>query len=309
MCTQAVSHVVPIARSSACPAAIAGLIVGLALAMASRAATAEPIQTIAWDFNVQSEADQWTAVNTYATNPVPQDPKWAWVAGSGSVPGTWQVDSVGVTSPNSRFGNYLTSQLIQLSTELLADQFTFTLAHRFRMPTDGLVVNGVQLPVVAGQLAYSLDGASYLPVFQADWVASGTISPILAAYVQSSTWAVPEFVPGVAPVVSLPPLVNGGASFTGVSEGRDSGWFVASQAFQVDIPDLTETIQFRFTKMDMATNCGLDAGWDLRFAQVDLILAPEPGGLMIAATAATLAAAAGLRKRLYQRPSRPSVRP
>jgi hypothetical protein len=110
-------------------------------------------------------------------------------------------------------------------------------------------------------------------------------------------------------VVSLPPLVNGGASFTGVSEGRDSGWFVASQAFQVDIPDLTETIQFRFTKMDMATNCGLDAGWDLRFAQVDLILAPEPGGLMIAATAATLAAAAGLRKRLYQRPSRPSVRP
>ncbi|MCE9630154.1 MAG: hypothetical protein K8S94_05460 [Planctomycetia bacterium] len=296
------------ARSFACTAVVAGLVVGLALALAGREARAEPIQTITWDFNVESQATQWTAINTYATSPVPQNPKWTWTAGSGSVPGTWQVDSLGVTSPNSKFGNFLTSQLIQLSPDLPADKFTFNIAHRFRMPTDGLIVNGVQLPVVAGQFEYSLDGASYLPVFKPDWIASGTISPILAPYVQSSTWAVPQFVPGVAPVVSLPPLVDGGASFTGVSQGRNSGWFVASQAFEVDIPGLTTTIQFRFTKMDLATNCGLDAGWDLRFAQVDLILAPEPSSVTIAAAGGVMAAAAMLRYR-YQRLSRPSVRP
>jgi hypothetical protein len=176
------------------------------------------------------------------------------------------------------------------------------------MPTDGLIVNGVQLPVVAGQFEYSLDGAAFLPVFKSDWVTSGTISPILTPFVQSSTWAAPTFVPGVAPVVSLPPLINGGASFTGVSQGRDFGWFVASQAFQVDIPGLTETIQFRMTKMDLASNCGLDAGWDLRFAQVDLILAPEPANAAIAAAGIAVAAVAMLWSR-YQRPSRPSVRP
>jgi hypothetical protein len=293
-------------RSVACTALVVGLVVGLVLA--GRGATAAPIQTVTWDFNVQSQATQWTALNTYGTTPVPQDPKWTWVAGSGSTPGTWHVGSVGVSSPGVKFGNYLTSQLIQLSPDLPADKFTFSVAHRFRMPTNGFTVNGVQLPVVAGQFEYSLDGAAFLPVFKTDWVASGTISPVLTPYVQSSTWAVPQFVPGVAPVVSLPPLIDGGASFTGNSQGRDSGWFVASQAFEVDIPGLTTTIQFRFTKMDLASNCGIDPGWDLRFARADLILAPEPGGVMMAAAGGALAAAAMLRRR-YQRPSRPSVRP
>ncbi len=281
---------------------------GLALTLAGSMATAAPIQSISWDFNVESQAMQWTAANTYATNPIPQNPKWMWTPGSGSVPGTWQVDSIGVASPNSRFGNYLTSQLIQLSPEQPADKFTFSVAHRFRMPTDGFIVDGVQLPVVAGQFEYSLDGALFLPTFKTDWVASGPISPILTPYVQTATWAVPQFVPGVPPVRSLPPLIDGGGSFTGVSQGRDSGWFVASQAFEVDIPGLTETIQFRFTKMDLASNCGLDAGWDLRFAQADLVLAPEPGGVAMAMTGGVLAAAIMLQNR-YQRPSRPRVRP
>lgn len=268
---------------------------------------AAPMQTIAWDFNVSSQAIQWTSTNTYATTPVPQDPRWTWVAGAGAVPGAWEVDSIGVSSPATRFGNLLTSPLIQLSPATPADKFRFSFAHRHRMPTDGFVVDGVQIPVVAGQFEYSLDGQKYLPVFPSDWVSSGTIPSILAPYVQSSSWAVPQFVPGVAPVVSLPPLVDGGATFTGTSAGRDAGWFVASQTLEVDIPGLTETIQFRFTKMDLGPNCGLDAGWDLRFAEADLILAPEPGGTALAASAGLAVAVFLLRR--HQRASRPSVRP
>lgn len=286
-------------------ASSSALVVGLALA--APPLSAAPMRSITWDFNVQSQALQWTATNTYASSPVPQDPRWTWVAGTGSAPGRWAVGAIGVTTPNAQFGNLLTSQLIQLSPDAPADKFTFRFAHRFRMPTGGFIVDGVQIPVVAGQFEYSLDGASYLPVFRPDWTSSGTIPSLLTPYVQSSSWAVPQFVPGVAPLRSLPPLVDGGATFTGTSPGRDSGWFVASQTFEVDIPGLTQTIQFRFNKAELGPNCGLDAGWDLRFAEVDLILAPEPGSSALAASAVVVIAVFLLRR--HQRASRPSVRP
>jgi hypothetical protein len=287
---------------------IASLIVVPAMAVVAARPTAAQTQTITWDFDVESQAEQWTATNTYKTPPVPQVPIWTWASGSGSTPGMWRVESLGVSSPAVEFGNYLTSQLIQLG-QLPADKFTFSMAHRFRMPTDGFVVGGVQLPVVAGQFEYSLDGATYLPVFSASWTSSGTIPSYLTPFIQSSTWDTPSFVPGVPPVVSLPPLIDGGASFTGVSAGRDAGWFVASQAFEVDFPGTTQTIQFRFTKTDMATNCGLDAGWDLRLAQVDLVLAPEPNGATLASLGAGAAVAALLAGRRHQRPSSPSDSP
>lgn len=287
---------------------IVAVIVVTALALVAARPAAAQTQTITWDFDVESQAQEWTATNTYKTPPVPQIPIWTWASGSGSTPGMWRVASTGVSSPAVEFGNYLTSQLIQLG-QLPADKFTFSMAHRFRMPTDGFVVGGVQLPVVAGQFEYSLDGATYLPLFTASWTSSGTIPSLLTPFIQSSTWAVPSFVPGVPPVVSLPPLIDGGASFTGLSEGRDAGWFVASQAFEVDFPGTTDTIQFRFTKTDMATNCGLDAGWDLRFAQVDLVLAPEPSGTMLASLGAGAAVALLLAGRRHQRLSSPSVSP
>lgn len=289
------------------PATVAAIVVTALALVGARAAKAQT-QTISWDFNVGSQAQEWTATNTYKNPPVPQVPIWTWASGSGSTPGMWRVESLGVSSPAVEFGNYLTSPLIQLG-QLPADKFTFSVAHRFRMPTDGFVVGGVQLPVVAGQFEYSLNGAIYLPVFSANWVSSGTIPSPLTSYVQSSTWAVPTFVPGVPPVVSLPPLIDGGASFTGVSEGRGAGWFVASQALEVDFPGTTDTIQFRFTKTDMATNCGLDAGWDLRFAQVDLVLAPEPSGTLLASLGSAAAIGALVRLRRHQRPSSPSESP
>jgi hypothetical protein len=263
------------------------------------AAQAAPIQSISWDFAASNGG--WTQFNTAAFTPVPITPKWTWSGG------TWTVDSAPVDSPASKFGNYLTSPLIQLG-ELPADKFTLNLAHRFKLPTDGLVLaNGAQLPVDAGQFEYSLDGATFLPVFKTDWKASGPISPILTPYVQSASWAVPQFVPGVAPFPSLFPLIDGGASFTGSSDGFSSGWFVGSQAFEVDFPGATQTIQFRFTNMNLGPKCGLDAGWDIRFAQVDLVLAPEPSGFAIVTVGGAMAVSAYILRRRSGRARSTSV--
>lgn len=269
------------AGSTTLPSAVLFAIIWLLSLAIPANVMAAPIQTISWDF--ATSGGGWTSKNTAAFSPLPVNPKWTWTAPM------WTVDSAPVDSPASKFGNFLTSPLIQLSPDSPADKFTFNFAHRFRLPADGLVLaNGSQLPVDAGQFQYSLDGATFLPVFTADWKSSGPISPVLTPYVQASAWAVPQFTPGVAPIPSLLPLVNGGASFTGSSSGFDSGWFVASQAFEVDFPGETTTIQFRFTNMNLGPKCGLDAGWDLRFAQADLILAPEPSGLVIAAMGGAL---------------------
>lgn len=101
----------------------------------------------------------------------------------------------------------------------------------------------------AGQLTYSVDGNLYLPVPTFNWTSSGTLPAVLAPLVQAPGLTVPQFVPGVAPVMSLPPLIDGGASFTELSTGFDSGWFVASQAFEVDVPATTTTLQFRLTNI------------------------------------------------------------
>ena len=273
----------------ACPA-----LLGLSAVLAGPPlAHAEPILPIAWDFAAGDGG--WVATNTFITSPPPQTPRWTWSA----APGTWAVDSAPVQSPAYRSGNYLTSSLIQLAPESPADKFTFTLAHRFKFPVDGIVKPGYQLPVDAGQLTYSLDGNVFLPVPTSDWKTSGTLPAGLAAVVQAPGLTVPQFVPGVSPVMSLPPLIDGGASFTGLSPGFSNGWFVASQAFEVDVPATTTTLQFRLTNMNLGQKCGLDAGWDVRYAHVQLILAPEPGGGVIATTAGLLLAAGwSVRRRL-----------
>lgn len=265
---------------------------------------AEPISTIDWDFSLGSGG--WVAANTFITSPPPASPKWTWSAAGGM----WSVDSAPVQSPAYRSGNYLTSPLIQLAPESPADKFTFTLVHRFKLPADGIPQPGYTLPVDAGQVTYSIDGNQYLPVPKADWTASGTLPAVLASLVQAPGFTVPQFVPGVAPVVSLPPLIDGGASFTGLSPGFGSGWFVASQAFQVDVPATTTTLRFRLTNMNLGQKCGLDAGWDVRFARVELSFAPEPDLGMIAATAGLLLAAGwAVRRRLGPHPLAAALRP
>lgn len=257
-------------------------------------ARAEPIQSLAWDF--ATGGGGWVATNTFLTNPPPQTPRWTW---SGAAR-TWSVDSAPVQSPAYRSGNYLTSPLIRLAPEAPADKFTFTLAHRFKLPADGIVRPGYRIPVGAGQLTYSLDGDVFLPLPASVWATSGSLPASVAAVVQAPGWAVPQFTPGAGPVVSLPPLVDGGAAFTGLSPGFSSGWFVASQAFEVDLPATTTTIQFRLTNMNLGQKCGLDAGWDVRFAQVDLILAPEPEAGVTAAVGTLLLAAAWIGRRRLQ---------
>lgn len=161
---------------------------------------------------------------------------------------------------------------------------------------------GYQLPVDAGQFTYSINGNVFLPVTKSDWKTSGTLPAAIAGLVQAPGWTVPQFVPGAVPVMSLPPLINGGATFTGLSTGFSSGWFVASQAFEVDVPATTTTLQFRLTNMNLGQKCGLDSGWEVRFAQADLIFAPEPAGGTIAALNAVFLAAGWIgRRRVFAR--------
>jgi hypothetical protein len=273
---------------------IVNIAVGLILVVHALPARAEPIRTIAWDFGVTSGA--WVATNTFITTPPPQTPRWTWSASAR----TWSVDSAPVQSPAYRSGNYLTSPVIQLAPDAPADRFTFTIAHRFKYPTDGIVKPGYQLPVDAGQVTYSLDGGGFQPLPLSVWTTSGTLPAGVAAYVQAPGWTVPGFVPGAAPVMSLPPLIDGGAAFTGTSMGFSAAWFVASQAFDVRIPETASSIQFRLTNMNLGQKCGLDAGWDVRFAQVDLIFAPEPSGGVIGATAGLLVTAAWIGRRRFR---------
>lgn len=176
-------------------------------------ARAVPIRSIAWDF--ASGPAGWTAANTFLTSPPPQAPRWTWSAAER----TWGVDAAPVQSPAYRSGNYLTSPRVEFAPGFAADRFTFTLAHRFRFPEDGIVRPGYRLPVVAGQVTYSLDDGPFRPLPTSDWAASGTLPAGLSSVVQAPGWTVPQFVPGTGPVMSLPPLVDGGASFTGLSGG------------------------------------------------------------------------------------------
>lgn len=285
-----VSFTSAVGRGSAGPAAL------LVLVACSQRALAEPIRSIAWDF--ASSGGGWVATNTFITSPAPQMPRWTW----SSAARTWGVDAAPVQSPAYQSGNHLTSPVIELAPDAPADRFTFTLAHRFNLPADGIVKPGYRLPVDAGQVTYSLDGGAFRPLPSSTWTTSGTLPAGVAAFVQAPGWTVPQFVPGLAPVMSLPPLIDGGGSFTGTSAGFAAGWFVASQAFNVPVPATATSIQFRLTNMNLGQKCGLDAGWDVRFAQVDLIFAPEPAGGVITATGGMLVAAAWLgRRRLASR--------
>jgi hypothetical protein len=286
------------APASPYPARATVAAVLVAVCLGPLPAGAAPIRSLAWDF--ATGPGGWTASNTFLTSPPPQAPRWTWSAAERS----WGVDAAPVNSPAYRSGNFLTSPLIDVAPGFPADRFTFSIAHRFTFPADGLVRPGYRLPVVAGQVTYSLDGGPFRPLPTADWTTTGTLPAPLAAVVQAPGWTVPQFVPGTAPVLSLPPLVDGGAAFTGRSAGFTSGWFQASQAFEVEIPVATRSIQFRFTNMNLGQKCGLDAGWDVRLATLDLIFAPEPAGGGLALAGGLLGAAVWIGRRCMRPPRR-----
>jgi len=239
-------------------------------------------QVVTWDFTTTSGS--WTQQNVAQVGPPPVNPKWEY--GATFLSGTrWSVSSG--TAPAT--GNYLTSPLINL--DIPADKFTFTMAHRYRFKSeDDEDERSTSFPLEAGQLEYSLDGATFLPVFDADWVTSGTVSGNVSPFVNYANWVPPTYIPGANEF----PLIQGGASFVGFSPSLPS--WVGSQTQTVDFPGATTTLQFRLTHANLGGDDLLAAssllsgggeggeedwgrgkcGWEVRWAEVEIVNLPEP---------------------------------
>jgi hypothetical protein len=198
-------------------------------------------QVVTWDFTATSGS--WTQQNVAQVGPPPVSPKWEY--GTSFLSGTgnrWSVRS-GSTPAT---GNYLTSPLINLNVP--ADKFTFTMAHRYRFKSeddDDDDEKSKLIPLEAGQLEYSLDGANFLPVFNTDWLTSGTVSGNVSPFVNYAKWFPPTYIPGANEF----PLIQGGASFVGYSPSLPS--WVGSQTQTVDFPGETNTLQFRLTHANL----------------------------------------------------------
>ena len=261
-------------------------------------------QVVVWDFT--STSGSWTQQNVAQVGPPPTNPKWEY--GATFLSGTrWSVSS-GETPAT---GNYLTSPLIKL--DVPADKFTFTMAHRFRFKADDdkddkddKDKKSTPIPLEAGQLEYSLDGAKFLPVFDADWVTSGIVSGSVSPFVNYANWVPPMYIPGANEF----PLIQDGASFVGSSPSLPS--WVGSQTQTVDFPGSTTTLQFRLTHANLGEDDFLTAsilggkggdedwdkgdwgkgkgGWEVRWAEVEIVNLPEPSTYAMLGVCLSLAA-------------------
>ena len=256
-------------------------------------------QVVTWDFTATSGS--WTRQNVAQVGPPPVSPKWEY--GATVLSGTrWGVSS-GETPAT---GNYLTSPLIKL--DVPADKFTFTMAHRYRFKSDDDDDDekSKPKPLEAGQLEYSLDGAKFLPVFNTDWLTSGIVSGNVSPFVNYETWVPPTYIPGANEF----PLIQDGASFVGYSPSLPS--WVGSQTQTVDFPGATTTLQFRLTHANLGGDDFLTAsilgggggdedwgkgdwghgkgGWEVRWAEVEIVNLPEPSTYAMLGVCLSLAA-------------------
>ena len=318
----------PLARSAArsTAATITGIVV-IIWFLAMPPARADAV----WDFQLTSGtwASSWDGPWT------PNGYKWTWTGTATPSPLTggtsphWHILAQGVTAstPNAY---YLTSPVISglvgSGTAAVPAQNTrISIAHNFllMMGTNGR-------PITTGQFEYQLNGSGqwlglplaaftsgsvtdFNPVFgTSPFVLSGTT----LRHVDQGAFVVPNYVTPIGSG-SLPFVDAGKAAFTGTTPGWSTA-YVPTQAYlnaNTGLPSTgITTIQFRFTNLNLASNCGPGDGWNVRFVQVEfdseIPPVPEPTGVALAATAlAALAAAAASRRCRHQRPSRPNERP
>ena len=273
-------------------AVLQGALILAALTGLHESASADIIST----FNFNLNNGGFTASPQGIFTPPPINQRWTYrvagpiagvpqyLTGTSTQP-TWNVLSSPVSGTSVATGNYLTSPLIQITDPAL-DAFSLQIAHRYRLPA-----NGSSLPVDAGQITYSIDGAAFLPIVPSSWKQSGAVDALLQPYVTPSNWgsvAVPTFVPGVGSTPSVYLLANGGASFTGETAGFDAGNFAGSETANIAFPLGSSTIKFRFANVNLGNNCGINGGWDLAFVEARFIAAPEPGGFALAAAGGAL---------------------
>lgn len=203
--------------------------------------------------------------------------------------GEWEVNWSPVSGPLVATGNYLTSPLIDPAGPLQGlpvDAFRISVAHKFNFSSSSSV------PPAAGQVVYSINGGPFVGLPVSAW-STGNVNtpeplfgpnPLWPNYVGQTSLVVPGFTPPIGVYSDLFPLVNGGASFTGATPGYSNtgGTFVPSVAV-LDIPLIVITdFRVRLINANLGSNCPEDAGWDVRYLQVDFA-APEPGSFLLAA--------------------------
>jgi hypothetical protein len=287
------------------------------LVAGTRLATAGPIVVSEqFDFRIddgRSTGGAWTASHSGGGPPAE---RWKWVGPSRRDTGRWAE-----TSPHGRSqpgrGNYLTSPVIDAASLLgqSGDTFRISLAQRFSFDR-----TSKGQPLAAGEIAYSLDGGSFIPIPTSAFTHGGSILSAEFEGLASPFATTPRLVNQrafVAPSGTWsgpPPLLSGGGLFTGRSPTCIRDASVPTEA----ILDFTgtglsfETIQFRLVAADIGSGGKRPprSRWDVRYFQVD-IAAPEPSGLAIGGGGCAVTALAWLHRRrrlLAARPLRPRLR-
>lgn len=288
---EARSRVIRAAVRSTVSACVVFLI-ALVLLLSLPQARAVPVVDDAFDF--ANGPLGWTSQpvgRTSALPPTTNGRRWTHANGQ------WEVNWSPVSGPLVATGNYLTSPLIDPLAQFQGqpvDAFRISFAHKFNFP------NAATVPSAAGQVVYSINGGPFTPLPVAAW-STGNVNtpeppfgpnPLWPTYVGQTELVVPGYTPPTGSYSNLFPLVNGGASFTGVTPGYTAtgGTYVPSVAV-LDIPlQVITDFRVRLINANLGSSCPADAGWDVRYLQVDFA-APEPGSVVLAA--AGIAATAG----------------
>ncbi len=277
--------------------------VAVALLAALPQAKAVPIVNNEFDFATGPLGWTPTPVGKPAGNVPPATDGKRWAHGTGQ----WSVNWSPVTGPLVATGNYLTSPLIDPAGPLEGlpvDAFRISFAHKFNFSSS------LTIPPAAGQIVYSINGGPFVGLAESAW-STGNVNtpeplfgpnPLWPTYVGQTTLVVPSFTPPSGTYSDLFPLVNAGASFTGVTPGYSptGGTYVPSVAV-LDIPlQVITDFRVRLINANLGSNCPADAGWDVRYLQVDFA-APEPGSFLLAAAGIGGVAGCQLLKRRRSR--------
>lgn len=220
--------------------------------------------------------------------------RWRWTGSPRRGNGRWAEMPAARGRGQAEAGYYLTSPVIDVTSMLgsSADTFRLSLAQRFNFNR-----NSRGQPVAAGEIAYSLDGGSFIPIPFDAFTSGGSIDDASFHGVASPLATIPglvnqkTFVSPNAAWSGPPPLLAGGGLFTGRSAGFHRGAYVPTEAI-LDFrgSGITfDTIQFRLIEASLGSRCPPRSRWDVRYVQADFA-APEPGGIVLAGIGCALLA-------------------
>lgn len=244
----------------------------------------------------------WTVMNFDTSGVVTSatsSTMWEWTGGNSANEGGWHtrqatdvpVAATALLSPYFRVDD--TGQ----------DEVRMTLTHRFNFPY--VTMETGSIPAALGQVQVSINGS--------DWRDGGIPT---ADFSGNSNHHVPEYV---FPAEPTPPLVWDTMLPTGTASSSVAAFVDTSEGFATkDHHDTTVTlafppytfgpgdfIQFRYVMQLQVPGSGTEPtpdwpiNWEINSAQiagVDLVVVPEPGGVVLAALGAALGAV-GLRRR------------